>query len=290
MTARFWLSLWLALAFSFPAFAQNLLQKIPPKVQRGIKAYGAERFEDALVAFDEAQREIPSNAQLEFNRGTTFYKQEKYEEALQSLSHARELDDGKLQGDIFYNMGNTYAAMGHAADAIASYRQALRINPQDAMARHNLEFLLGQPPAPQKDNSKNNQKTKNTSGDNNPSDDSNPESNPNTPPQPKPRDNKIPPPDNETTPPKNTHGNQENSSQTSQNTQPDSHSKSEHSNEETLEKNAQEDGFLRQQKRQLGQEDADKILDAFGMDEKSYEPWRFQKKTPVEGWQYEQDW
>ncbi|MCL2313912.1 MAG: tetratricopeptide repeat protein, partial [Proteobacteria bacterium] len=163
MTAHPLLWFWLSFAFSYSAFAQNLFQKIPPTVQHGIKAYRAEHFENALSAFEEAQTQMPSNAQLEFNRGTTLYKQGKYEEALQSLSHARELDDGRLYGDIFYNMGNTYAAMGNADDAIASYRQALRVNPQDTMARHNLEFLLSQPPSPQKDNRQNTQKSNNTS-------------------------------------------------------------------------------------------------------------------------------
>jgi tetratricopeptide (TPR) repeat protein len=293
----------LVFGLSSAAFAQNLFQKIPPGVQHGMDAYQKERFEEALEAFEEAQLEMPSNAQLEFNRGTTFYKQEKYNEALQSLNRARELDDGKLQGDVFYNMGNTYAAMGKASEAMASYRQALRANPQDTMARHNLEFLLSQPPPPpsaQKDDASPGEEdkpedadpksdTSDASSQQQPRDDASPQ-------QPRDDSNPSASPGNEThaqgnqegTPP--TPDDTEDASQIPNDTKPDGDSKQNNSKEEALDRNTQEDAPPGRQERRLRKEDADKILDAFGMDEKSYEPWRFQKKPPAEEGPYAKDW
>jgi len=254
MTCRVLFGLWLGLGFSSGAFAQNLFQKIPPGIQRGMEAYNQERFEEAHEAFEAAQREMPSNAQLEFNRGTTFFKQEKYQEALQSLSRAREWDDGKLQGDIFYNMGNAYAAMGKAEEAMASYRQALRVNPEDSMARNNLEFLLAQPPPPP------------------------------PPPQPSPEDEEDS--EEEDKP----DGADTHNSPPQADTQPGEDSKHNEAKEEAEDKSPPQEGPPKRQGKQLSREEADKILDAFGRDEKGYEPWRFQQKPPVEAWQYEQDW
>jgi len=269
--------LWFVLGFSSAAFAQNLFQKIPPSVQHGMEAYKQERFEQAHEAFEEAQTQMPANAQLEFNRGTTLYKQEKYQEALQSFSRARELNADKLRGDIFYNMGNTYAAMGNTADAIASYRQALRMNPEDSMARHNLEFLLHQPPPPQKPQKNNDTSEEKDKPDNTPSDAENVSSQ-----QASSDKTTSTPSDNET----QTQG-QKDTPQNADDTKTGDKSKHSHSKEEALDGNTPSSG---RRGKQLSQEDADKILDAFGMDEKSYEPWRFQKKPPVEEWQYEKDW
>ncbi|MCL2011531.1 MAG: tetratricopeptide repeat protein [Cystobacterineae bacterium] len=283
---------WLGLAFSPFAFAQHLFQKIPPNVKQGIEAYQTERFEDAHSAFEEAKTQMPSNAQLEFNQGTTYYKQGQYDNALNALNRARELDNGKLRGDIFYNMGNTYAAMGNIADAIASYRQALRLNPQDTMARQNMEFLLHQPPAPPQDKLQNNPKNNDDPEGKNPSEplDLEPEKNPSSPQ--KPQDNKTTstPSEHETGGHENTES-QENVSPTPQNTTPDNNSPMKNpSGAETADRNRQENSLPQQREKRLRKEDADRILDAFGMDEKSYEPWRLQKKPPAEGWQYEQDW
>jgi len=282
LRAAFWL--WLASSFFSVAFAQNLFQKIPPSVQRGMEAYQNERFEEADAAFAQAQTHMPSNAQLEFNRGTTFFKQEKYNEALQSLSRALEWDEGKLRGDVFYNMGNTYAAMGNTADAIASYRQALRANPQDEMARHNLEFLLSlPPPPPPPEDSPTSPKE-----DEKPSDASSSSDTPSPSPQQQTQDN----PDTSTSADKKNPAreNQESAPPTPGDAKDSPAPKHNDVNEETSEKNAPQEGASQRPTGRLRKEDADKILDAFGMDEKSYEPWRFQKKPPVEEWQYEQDW
>ena len=274
--------LWLSGGFSSLALAQNLLQTIPPSVQRGMEAYKAERFEKANEAFEEAQTHMPSNAQLEFNRGTTFFKQQKYSEALQSFSRAQEWDDGKLRGDVFYNMGNAYAAMGKAADAMAAYRQALRVNPQDAMARNNLEFLLSQPPPPPQETPQD----KDTSQEKDASDDDSASS------QQSPRDNPAAPPpsDNENNAPEKPDNSPQDANPPKPEDAKQNNAPEETAKEEALEEKTPQDNASRQQGKRFSREEADKLLDAFGMDEKSYEAWRFQKKPPVEEWQYEKDW
>jgi|GEM_PF-1440613 len=320
MIFRAWLLLWIVWSFSSFAFAQNLFQKIPPSIQRGMEAYQNERFEEANKAFEEALAHMPSNAQLEFNRGTTFFKQKKYHEALQSLERARELDDGKLRGDVFYNMGNTYAAMGKDADAIASYRQALRVNPQDNMARHNLEFLLSRPPPPEAQNSPGekdspqdapsepdahsasapqhtqDKQDTSTSSRNEKRTQENKENGPLDSSDAKPNEasrqdalNEDALNEDSRRAELNEDSVQDERNEHSEQDELNKHSGQEEVHEETVEGSPEEEG-PKQQERQLGREEADKILDAFGVDEKSYEPWRFQQKPPAEERPYEQDW
>ncbi len=53
-----------------------------------------------------------------------------YEEALKASPSA----------DTYYNLGNTYFRLNEIPKAILNYRRALRINPADEDARHNLEL------------------------------------------------------------------------------------------------------------------------------------------------------
>ena len=61
-------------------------------------------------------------------------------ETLQGLSQA-ELD---LRAQAYYNMGNSFYRQGQFAEAIAAYKEALKLNPDDQDAKHNLELAQQQ--------------------------------------------------------------------------------------------------------------------------------------------------
>jgi hypothetical protein len=125
------------------SMAMGPFEKNHPLVDEGQRDYQNGDYEHALEKFDAAQKQLPGNATVEFNRGVTLHKLDKQEDALSTLNRALDLDTkGELKEKIHYNLGNVYAAMNKKKEAIAEYRKALKIDPRDEEARHNLEVLL----------------------------------------------------------------------------------------------------------------------------------------------------
>lgn len=54
------------------------------------------------------------------------------------------IDQGVRAPEVFYNLGNAAFRLGRLAEAILSYERALRLDPGDEDARHNLEFCRRQ--------------------------------------------------------------------------------------------------------------------------------------------------
>lgn len=125
------------------AHAAGPFERNHPKVEAGTDAYEAGKFDDALGAYEQAAAEKPADARVQYDRGLALHKLGRHEEAKRAFEQALELDrSGELKGKIQYNLGNVAAAMGDRQAAVKAYRQALRANPNDELARHNLEVVL----------------------------------------------------------------------------------------------------------------------------------------------------
>ena len=123
--------------------AAGPLEKNHPEVELGTQAYDAQQFEEALKHYDAALVERPSDPRVQYDRGLALHKLGRNDEAKAAFQAALDLDrSGELAGKIHYNLGNVAAAAGDKQTAIKEYRAALRKNPDDALARHNLEVLL----------------------------------------------------------------------------------------------------------------------------------------------------
>ena len=67
------------------------------------------------------------------------YNKENYREAI-SLYLESLARDGQ-SATVYYNLGNAYFRNDNLGKAVISYERALRINPTDADARQNLDFV-----------------------------------------------------------------------------------------------------------------------------------------------------
>jgi len=143
----------LVLLLAGPASALGPFETNPPGVERGLKAYDEGRFEDALRAFQDAEREAPGNPALEYNRGNALYRLGRFDEARESYRRAADSAGTSLKERDLYNMGNALASLGDTQGAIGAYRKALVLEPQDEAARHNLEVLLRKIPPPKSQSS-----------------------------------------------------------------------------------------------------------------------------------------
>ncbi|NIS38748.1 DUF3808 domain-containing protein [Candidatus Saccharibacteria bacterium] len=123
------------------AFDTGLAEVDSDIVEKGMKAYQNEQWDQALNYFQDALLGEPENPLLYFNIATALYKKQKYEEALKSYDKALSTDDVMLQQSIYYNRGNTYYQMQKYKEAINAYKKALDLEPSDRDAKYNLELV-----------------------------------------------------------------------------------------------------------------------------------------------------
>lgn len=106
---------------------------------RGEKAYAGSKYADAVTAYSEAQTLKPS-ARGAFNLGTAQIAAGDRERGSTTLSEA--LKDPALRADAFFNRGNSALAAKAFEHAVRDYTEALKLRPNDAAAKRNLEIAL----------------------------------------------------------------------------------------------------------------------------------------------------
>ncbi|MCP4728352.1 MAG: tetratricopeptide repeat protein [bacterium] len=74
-----------------------------------------------------------------FADGNRFYQNEQYELALENYTGI--LDQGYENGELFYNIGNTYFKLGELGYAVLYYEKAKRLTPEDEDLLTNLEVV-----------------------------------------------------------------------------------------------------------------------------------------------------
>ena len=113
----------------------------------GNEAYLRGNYDEAQAAFQQATLDKPDNPVAHYNLGTALYRQGKFGEAARtfqaSLSrHSEQTEDTLNRSNILYNLGNAQFKVGDLTGAIASYKQTLHLDPQDADTQHNLALAL----------------------------------------------------------------------------------------------------------------------------------------------------
>ena len=116
-------------------------------MKAGNAAYVRGNYSEAQSAFQRATLEKPDNPVAHYNLGTALYRQGKFREAARtfqaSLSRhaektAKHIENTLNRSSILYNLGNAQFKVGDLTSAIDAYQQALRLDPQDTDAQHNL--------------------------------------------------------------------------------------------------------------------------------------------------------
>lgn len=140
---RLWLPMVLAtLAAAAPAEARA--QAGRAETREGNRLYEEGRFAEAHEKYLEALLEAPDSPVIRFNDGNALYQGEDYEPALESFRAAVESGDPELAAAAWYNLGNTLYRQGALPESLEAFKQALRADPADADAKHNLERVLEQ--------------------------------------------------------------------------------------------------------------------------------------------------
>ncbi len=109
-------------------------------VDRGV-AYGRLGQMDKKIG--DLQKAIdlkPDYAMAYYNLGNTYYQMKEYPKAIEFLSKTIELKPDYLEA--YTTRGTVYLLTDRPGAAIQEYREALKLNPQDAVTRYNLFNLL----------------------------------------------------------------------------------------------------------------------------------------------------
>ncbi len=111
-------------------------------IKRGNAHYKTEAYDAALEAYQSAAENRPEDAISHYNLGTALYQKERFEKAADEFRRSLDASDPVHRAQGYYNLGNAQVQLNDIEGAIRSYKSALRLNPADLDAKHNLELAL----------------------------------------------------------------------------------------------------------------------------------------------------
>ncbi len=129
------------LAFAV-AFSELRAESLASKIRKGNRLFSQRKYADAEAAYLDAQVKNPGKPEVLYNLGNSLVKQRKYSQAIQSLSQATGQGDKIIRQNSWYNTGNAFFEAGRFKDSAEAYVQALKLDPSDRDAKHNLELAL----------------------------------------------------------------------------------------------------------------------------------------------------
>lgn len=103
---------------------------------RGLKYIGFIFF--WLCCITQAMASNPTELKKWVEQGNSYYKQEKYKEAIDAYKKAITSD--YESADVYFNLGNAYYKLRDIAPAVYNYEKALLISPNDSEIKTNLKY------------------------------------------------------------------------------------------------------------------------------------------------------
>jgi len=125
----------LSLLMCITSFAQNKKSLL----RDGNELYTDSSYNDAEMQYRKSLEKDQDYFNASFNLADAVYKQERYEES--SALFEALIDNAPTENDlakVYHNLGNSLTQEQKLEEAIEAYKNALRINPNDAETRHNL--------------------------------------------------------------------------------------------------------------------------------------------------------
>lgn len=122
-------------------------------VERGNRLYRAGQYAEAVEAYTAALEDGDDGPVLRYNLGTALLKLGRFQEAEEHLRAALDVVEPETREWVYYNLGQRYLEDARQSQdseaksalydaAVESYRQALRLRPDDVDAKWNYELSL----------------------------------------------------------------------------------------------------------------------------------------------------
>jgi len=125
---------------SFSFCINALSQDTNNMIQSANELYKQQQYEKAEVAYDKVLEKDGHNTTAKFNLANTYFRRSKKDDAAKAFDYLTS--DGQnpaLREKSFYNKGVVLSRQEKLEESIEAYKNALRLNPSDTMARENLQ-------------------------------------------------------------------------------------------------------------------------------------------------------
>jgi Ca-activated chloride channel homolog len=128
----------------FTVFAWQLHAQADLKfVRRGNKDFENKQYQQAEIQYRKALEKNSESEAADFNLGNALYKQNQFDVAASRYAAlAAKQADRQSLSRRYYNLGNALYKSGKYKESIEAYKQALRQNPNDLDAKHNLQLAM----------------------------------------------------------------------------------------------------------------------------------------------------
>lgn len=144
MRTRFYIGIAMLALASLAPFAEAAAQKMPERrlVRKGNRQFGRERYDKSIESYTRALEAAPTSFEAAYDLANAMFRAERYDTAEQTLkgivadSTRSDID----RSEAVYNLGNTQFAQQKLKEALASYRAAMRLNPDDREAKYNYAY------------------------------------------------------------------------------------------------------------------------------------------------------
>ena len=111
-------------------------------VRKGNRQFKREQFEKSVDSYQRALQHDSTSFEAKYDLASALYRTERYDKAEKTLLGIVN-DTTRIElerGEVAYNLGNTQFAQQKYKEALSSYRQAMRCNPNDEDAKFNYAF------------------------------------------------------------------------------------------------------------------------------------------------------
>lgn len=134
----------LCVMLALAGVARVSAQRMPERglVRKGNRQYNREHYEKSIESYTKALAADPTSFEATYNLGSSLFRAERYEKAEQTLSKivSDTTRTDAERADAVYNLGNTQFVQKKLQEALESYRQAMRLNPDDQEAKYNYAY------------------------------------------------------------------------------------------------------------------------------------------------------
>lgn len=118
-------------------------QSVNMNINKGNEFYKQGQYPQAEDQYRRALRSEPDNQTALYNLSNTLQKQGRFDEAHQVLAGlTQSVKEPGLRSAVYYNQGVAFTKQKELDNSIESYKQSLRLNPNDQEARENLQKAL----------------------------------------------------------------------------------------------------------------------------------------------------